>query len=305
MNKVDTTLWVRDEQVINKIIEAAGTAYKKGDWHTLNEKFAAEFAKEGIGKEATKRLLMRFQKAVFAELELTSDTFAEADGKLGLYTMYAFALYYNLKRPKVKIPYRSPQLEALVNDDASKAYKAYKRFDFAKGVNELAFKDVYRNIKINVSRFNPDPEFGTLGKWAIALWESGYRGDKARKIGFPKMIDYRKSAGKYPYVRAQYDKDMILVIEREDMELIFVDKKGKMFVRYKADSIKPFHAPLAVGEPFKEEEKKAPTPKPKKSPAPAPKEEAPEEKLEDDSKLVAEAKKPPTTGNPSIREDMS
>ncbi len=291
--QTDAILMLRDEKVLNKIIEA-GSDYKKGDWHGLNDKFKEEFAKQNVEKDAAVRMLVRLQKSVFSKLGLSGDTFAKPDGQLGPYTMYAFALYYNLKRPRARVPFGSPKLAALINKDADEAFVDYKQFNFVKNINKADFRRVYKDIKENTSTFNSNTKYSNLGDWALALWESGYGGDKAKKIGFPKIMDYKKSAAKYQYVRGIHDKNTKLVLDWGDnRSLIFVNENGKMFIRDKdTDNLKPHTAVLNIGNPF--EEKKKGTPKPKKAPKPAPKPQPkPQETPKEPAKpaMVANAEK--------------
>ncbi|MFH0838166.1 MAG: tetratricopeptide repeat protein [Patescibacteria group bacterium] len=268
------------EKLITLITE--GAEYKMGDWIALNKKFAQEFAKEGVGENAAERLLKHYQKQVFTELHLEGDPMAGIDGKLGSYTLYAFALYFNLKRPKVRVPYGNPRLEKLVNKDTDEAFEAYKKFPFAKNVKKSDFAEIYASIKSSTSSFRTEPE--ALGDWALALWESGYAGRKERKIGFPTILGI--DSAKYPYAYG----NMELVILPEGQSPIFVDKNGKLFSYDEGTKeLKPRVAPVVFGNPFEEEGQEQTSPaEPTKVPVPAPVPSAPET-LPTDPASVAKA----------------
>jgi hypothetical protein len=239
------TLFIEEKKVMKMLQE--GDAYN-GDWEKLNEKF---YDLMGVDKKKGERYLTETQKQVFKELELEGDTFAKVDGKLGPYTLYALALSFGLKMPKIRIPAGSPRLVALINKNADEAFGFYEKLRLAKKVNKREFKKAYKDI-ITTSAF--DPEKAKLGDWALALWKAGYRGHKPEKIGFPKL--YAIDSEKYPYA---YGK-MELVILAEGLSPIFVDKKGKMF-KEMYDELEPYtyEAEAPKGE---EKKKKAPKSKP-------------------------------------------
>lgn len=220
--QMDALVMQHENQILRLLVE--GAEYRSGDWRSLNEKFIKEFGKKGMTKEATIRLLKRFQTEAFEAYGLKGDRQAGIDGKLGPYTLYAFALYFNLRRPKVAVPMGCPRLAKVIGEDAEEAFKFYQEFPFAKNANIREFKKAYKNIKANTSVFNPDSKYAKLGDWALALWEGGYAGGKEKKIGFPSFhgVDTRK----YPYADGM---EIVMFIEGEKENPIFVDKKGKLY----------------------------------------------------------------------------
>ncbi len=274
----------REEEVMKLLIE--GDAYKLGDWDKLNKMFYEAMEVKG---DMAEKYLKYTQKKVFEELGLIGDTYADDDGKLGPYTLHALALSFDLKRPKVAVPAGSPKLTALLNKDSDEAFDSYKKLDFAKSTNKWAFKKVYKDMMTN-SYFNY--KTAKLGDWVLALWKAGYKGDKAKKLGFPEMYDI---TDRYPYA-SEMELRMFI-----GGKLVFVDDQGKMFVYHKTKGVlellRRFNTEL-FDKPKPDKKKKLPS-EPVKKPE-GKKEKTPEKHLENDSKLVADADKEPkelrTTG---------
>lgn len=220
--KTDFLVFQHESDMLKLLM--AGSEYKSGQWRRLNEQFHGMFGKQGVEKSASERLLKRFQEELFSTLKLGGDRLAVPDGKLGPYTLYALALYYNQQRPKVRLPEGSPKLEALIEKDADEAFSHYRRFVFANEVRKKDFREAYRDIKASTSGFNPSAPETTLGQWALALWEAGYSDKKSQKIGFPRL--YAVDPEKYPDAYGKMEAVMI----QGDQPPLFVDKKGKLFV---------------------------------------------------------------------------
>lgn len=217
-----------------------GREYKEGDWVKLNKKFTEEFAKEGVEPARSEALLKRFQKEAFEALKLTGDPFAVPDGNLGVYTLYAFALYFNLSRPKASVPAGNPRLEKLIEEDTKKAFEDYRKFAFAKDASYSDFKKIYADIKVNTSFFNPDPQYSKVTDWAIALMKAGYDQYMAQSIGFPRIRNTNDimNSPLYIFIRASREEELkdkmvfALEWERGDKTLyIVVGETGKMYRR--------------------------------------------------------------------------
>ncbi len=244
------------KSVLDLIVK--GSDYKSGDWTELNKAYAREFAKKGMSKVEVEDILKEQQEEVFKRLGIESDRMADIDGKLGPFTLYAFALDHDIQRPKIPVPAGNPRLEALLNEDAKKAFTIYKdKFAFAKDANENSFIKVYKKIK---SYTNFDPRTAKLGNWALALWEAKYYGSMAEKlIGFPRLYkadkDWNPNADKMK---------LRIVFNGNDKKLFFVNSKGGLSEVGYEDELKPYT--------YTDKEGKKPAPAPanpaKKTPAP-------------------------------------
>ena len=152
----------------------------------------------GIHEKSAERLLKKFQKETFDSLGLTGDRLAVADGKLGLYTLYAIALKTNLQWPKGDVPKGCPHLQALIDKDIQKAYESYQKYSFAKEVDRAEFTKMYTEIKSTNERLHGQScQFGSVGPLALWYAGAGRDGSAVNRIHFPEMTTF--DATVYPY----------------------------------------------------------------------------------------------------------
>jgi len=295
MADVDTLVFAREEQVLKLL---SGTdAYKKGDWRELNELFKKEFEKFGVKEKSAERLLKKFQKEAFDYLGLTGDPLAVIDGRLGIYTLYAFALKTNLQWPKGDVPAGCPRLKALIDKDIKKAYENYQNYPFAKAVTQAEFTKMYTRIKTTNRRFMADR--ANLGQWALALWYAGAGLDgTANRINFPQMSIFREegyynSPGIALTLNLPGYTQPVLVDTEGRLLLYNKDKKEYLTIDYEYDAIPMTPAEKArKPEPKQKDKPQTPPekPTPPVAPKPAPK---PEPKPAGDTPVAKSEPNPP------------
>jgi hypothetical protein len=212
---VDYTLIDQWKDVVLVIAEQEG--YKKGDWEGITDKLARRFkeAHKLDDERVAKALLRRFQATVFDRLGLKGDRWAIADGKIGPYSLHAFALFLNAKRPDMPVPAGCPKLRNALEKHDKESFDRFKTVFRDSTISYVAFKPLFDKMMKNTDTLFL-PWQADLGDFMLASWGALTKAER-EEMGIPMATgtDGNPEGTEYRFQWAG--------------EEIYGDRKGRLF----------------------------------------------------------------------------